>query len=112
MMRKLRERNGFTLAELLIVVAIIAVLVAVAIPVFTSQLDKARVATEQANARSTYAEAAAGYISDPASWNAGSYTKTYDGVTYTPSQSNSGASWAVSLTNKKSSGGAATYTYP
>ncbi|MGO4946443.1 type IV pilin protein [Blautia sp. Sow4_E7] len=36
-----KSRKGFTLAELLIVVAIIAVLVAVAIPVFGSQLEKA-----------------------------------------------------------------------
>ena len=39
MMKKVRERReGFTMAELLIVVAIIAVLVAIAIPVFTAQL--------------------------------------------------------------------------
>lgn len=35
------KRKGFTLAELLIVVAIIAVLVAIGIPIFTSQLEKA-----------------------------------------------------------------------
>lgn len=38
----MRKRKGFTLAELLIVVAIIGVLVAVAIPVFTSSLEKAK----------------------------------------------------------------------
>ena len=37
-----RKRKGFTLAELLIVVAIIAVLVAVAIPVFRKQLEKSK----------------------------------------------------------------------
>ncbi|MCR5545042.1 MAG: prepilin-type N-terminal cleavage/methylation domain-containing protein, partial [Lachnospiraceae bacterium] len=31
----MKERKGFTMAELLIVVAIIAVLVAIAIPIFT-----------------------------------------------------------------------------
>ena len=51
-----RKRRGFTLAELLIVVAIIAVLVAIAIPLFTSQLEKSREATDLANARSAYAE--------------------------------------------------------
>ena len=51
-----KNNKGFTLAELLIVVAIIAVLVAIAIPVFTSQLEKAREATDAANIRSAYAE--------------------------------------------------------
>ena len=61
-MKKLENKKGFTLAELLIVVAIIAVLVAVAIPVFTAQLEKARQATDVANLRSAYAEAVAGYL--------------------------------------------------
>ena len=56
------NRKGFTLAELLIVVAIIAVLVAIAIPVFTSQLHNARVATDVANCRAYYAELQAYYI--------------------------------------------------
>lgn len=52
----MRNKQGFTLAELLIVVAIIAVLVGIAIPVFTSQLEKAREATDAANIRDAYAE--------------------------------------------------------
>ena len=51
-----KNKKGFTLAELLIVVAIIAVLVAISIPIFTSQLEKAREATDAANIRSQYAE--------------------------------------------------------
>lgn len=51
-----KSREGFTLAELLIVVAIIAVLVAVAIPVFGSQLEKSREAADLANVRAAYAE--------------------------------------------------------
>lgn len=47
--------SGFTLAELLIVVAIIGVLVAISIPIFSSQLEKAREATDAANIRSAYA---------------------------------------------------------
>lgn len=50
------NRKGFTLAELLIVVAIIAVLVAVAIPVFGSQLEKSREAADLANVRAAYAK--------------------------------------------------------
>ena len=65
MLRKLRKnKKGFTLAELLIVVAIIGVLVAISIPIFTSQLTKARRATNQANARAAYAAAAAAYLTD------------------------------------------------
>ena len=55
-MRRKLNKKGFTLAELLIVVAIIGVLVAISIPIFTSQLEKAREATDAANIRSQYAE--------------------------------------------------------
>ena len=51
------NKKGFTLAELLIVVAIIAVLVAIAIPVFTTQLEKSRDAVTISNIRAAYAEA-------------------------------------------------------
>ena len=51
-----KNNKGFTLAELLIVVAIIAVLVAIAIPVFTQQLEKSREATDASNIRAAYAE--------------------------------------------------------
>ena len=37
-----RSKKGFTLAELLIVVAIIGVLVAISIPIFSEQLDVKR----------------------------------------------------------------------
>lgn len=59
-----KNNKGFTLAELLIVVAIIAVLVAVSIPIFTAQLEKSREATDIANIRSAYAEAVAAQLSD------------------------------------------------
>ena len=50
------NRKGFTLAELLIVVAIIAVLVAILIPVFKGATDRAEVAKDLANARAVVAE--------------------------------------------------------
>lgn len=53
---KKKNNKGFTLAELLIVVAIIAVLTAIAIPVFTTQLEKSRESTDLANLRSAYAQ--------------------------------------------------------
>lgn len=61
------NKKGFTLAELLIVVAIIGVLVAIAIPVFTSQLERSREATDLSNIRAAYAEAVADYLADGAS---------------------------------------------
>ena len=69
-MMKKNNKKGFTLAELLIVVAIIAVLVAIAIPVFSAQLKKAQQATELANIRSAYAEAVADKMA------AGSFTSS------------------------------------
>lgn len=55
-LKKKLNKKGFTLAELLIVVAIIAVLVAIAIPVFGSAIGKAQHATNLANIRAAYAE--------------------------------------------------------
>lgn len=49
--------KGFTLMEMLIVIAIIAVLIAIAIPVMNAQLESARDATTLANLRSAYAQA-------------------------------------------------------
>jgi type IV pilus assembly protein PilA len=62
-MKRKNNKKGFTLAELLIVVAIIAVLVAVSIPIFTAQLEKSRESTDIANLRAAKAEAVAIYLS-------------------------------------------------
>ena len=59
----MQKQKGFTISELLIVVAIIAVLVAIALPIFNSQLHKAKVATDWANIRGYYAEIQADFIS-------------------------------------------------
>ena len=55
-------KKGFTLMEMLIVIAIIAILIAIAIPIFTAQLENARDSTSIANIRSAYAEAQAAYL--------------------------------------------------
>ena len=56
------KRKGFTIMEMLIVVAIIAILAAIAIPVFSSSLHKARVAADIANVRAYYAELQTDYL--------------------------------------------------
>lgn len=61
-LKKKFNKKGFTLAELLIVVAIIAVLVAIAVPVFSSQLESSREAVDRANARSANSIATATYL--------------------------------------------------
>ena len=76
MFKKVKEnKKGFTLAELLIVVAIIAVLVAISIPIFTSQLEKSREATDLSNIRAAYAECSAALLTGA--------NDAANGVTYT-----------------------------
>lgn len=62
MKKLLKNKKGFTLMEMLIVVAIIVILVAVSMPVFTNQLDKSRKATDDANIRAAKAVAVATYL--------------------------------------------------
>ncbi len=109
-----KNNKGFTLAELLIVVAIIAVLVAVAIPVFTTQLEKARDSTDQANIRSAYAELSAALVANTNAaatkadlgltsdlWdgslanNAGTFTYTFVGKGTNTAWDNTGADFKI-----------------
>ena len=60
----MRLEKGFTLAELLAVMAIVGMLVAIGIPIFSSQLEKSKEATDAANIRSKYGEMMAEVISN------------------------------------------------
>lgn len=88
---KKNNKKGFTLAELLVVVAIIAVLVAIAIPTFGAATEKAARSVELANARATYGEGMVNYISGESNET----IKTYDGKTYTFKYEDN--SWSVGV---------------
>ena len=90
LMNKKLNKKGFTLMEMLIVVAIIAILVAIAIPTFTRSLNQAKIAADEANLRAYYAEQMANYLVDgkepknvPATGSTASDTVTVAGATYT-----------------------------
>lgn len=59
-----RANGGFTLVEMLIVVAIIAVLVVVSIPLVSASLEDAREAADAANERAAKAAAMSTYLLD------------------------------------------------
>ena len=61
----MKNNKGFTLAELLIVVAIIAVLTMVAVPIFNTQLERSREETDIANMRAAKAAAVAYFLDHP-----------------------------------------------
>ena len=56
-----------------------AVLVAISIPIFTSQLEKARDAADEANVRAAIAEATAAYITDEKATKDTAYAYNFSG---------------------------------
>lgn len=105
-----KKEGGFTLVELMVVVAIIAILAAVAVPQFSSSADKAKLAKEQADIQTITSAAElymiernvstaptvqalydAGYLAQPVKTVKG---KEYT-ITYTPATSESASKVSV-----------------
>ena len=68
---KKMNKKGFTLAELLIVIAILAILIAIAIPVFSAQLEKARESVDASVERSAKSIAESHYLLEHAGGSSG-----------------------------------------
>lgn len=60
----LKNKEGFTLIEMLVVIGIIAVLVAIIVPTVVSSTGKAKAATDAANLRTLQSSAAIAYMDD------------------------------------------------
>lgn len=85
MFKKLSKKKGFTLMEMMIVVAIIAILIAIIIPTFSGALTRANIAADEANLRAYYAESMANSILEkdgtPATFSGDTFSVS--GVQYT-----------------------------
>ena len=62
MIQKMKKSKGFTLIEMLVVIAIIAILVAIIVPVVGNSTTKAKAAADAANLRSVASSVAVDYL--------------------------------------------------
>lgn len=80
---KKSNKKGFTLVELVVVIAIIGVLAAILVPSMMGYVKKSRLKTANSNAKSAY-NAIATYVADqetkgePVDWTAGGVAGDYD----------------------------------
>ena len=113
MKKIIKGKKGFTLIEMLIVVAIMVILVAISVPIFTSNLNEAAKSTDEANMRAAKASAIA-YMIDNDITATGVYYDAAKGVidTNEPTkgygQTNENKNKVIKITWNESSG---TYDY-
>lgn len=87
-LKKKLNRKGFTLAELLVVVAILGILVAISVPLFAGRMEAAKKSTDEANVRAAKAAAAAILLSDTSIKEAKTYYYDADKGTLETSNTN------------------------
>lgn len=81
------NKKGFTLIEMLVVIAIIAVLVSIIVPVVGNSTTKAKAAADAANLRSIAASAAIDYLED----------NDIDGTNFSLPTCETDSSWACKI---------------
>ena len=74
------NKKGFTLIEMLVVIAIIAVLVSIVVPAVSNSTVKAAAATNAANLRSIAAKVSMDYLEDSSDWTTDAWTAVPDSM--------------------------------
>jgi len=104
-MEKIRERRGFTIVELLIVIVVIGILAAITIVAYNGIQDKAKNASAKSAAAqlstllSNTGATAGSYPADLSMVNNGHSLSTSDGTTYLYHQGSGGSSYCATVTN-------------
>lgn len=101
-MKNLKNKKGFTLVELVIVIAVIAILAAVLIPTFSNVIEKANASKELQEVTNAYKEALVNVLEDGVvdkneTTSAGGYTFTFDDAqNATITKGNEASGWQLS----------------
>lgn len=81
-MKKILKKKGFTLIELIVVITILGILVAIAVPSILNYITEATAAVDEANERTAKSQVGLD-IALGATLDDGSATTVVDGVTFT-----------------------------